>query len=100
VPLTPRVEHSGIEATTVVPNPHAQLTVGIFKFDLDPCGLRVTKCVDESLPANSINLMLDGQVERPLLSDNSDPKFNVGWNCEFALNARKGLNQVQGDTVR
>jgi hypothetical protein len=100
MPLTPRVEHSGIEATPVVPNPYAQLTVGIFKFDLNPCGSRVTKCVDESLVANSIDLMLDAQTQRPLLSDNSEPKFNVEWNCEFALNARKGLNQVQGGSVR
>jgi hypothetical protein len=99
VSLTPGCEHSGIDATPVVPNPHAQLTVGIFKVDLNPCGSSVTKCVDESLAANSIELMLDAQMQRPLLSDNSGPKFNVGWNCEFALNARKGLNQVQGGGI-
>ena len=38
-------------------------------------------------------------MQRALLSDNRDPKFNVAWNCEFALNARKGLNQVQGGGI-
>jgi hypothetical protein len=89
-----------IDSTSVVANPHAQVAVGILKLDLDALGSGMTKCVDQSLPANSINLMPDGWAQRLLPAGDNDAKVNIGLNGEFLLNVRQGQNQIQRARVR
>ena len=81
--VTPFLEHLRIDSTPVVPNPHAELTVGIFKFQLDALGPGMTKCVDQSLPPYSTNLMLDVWQQRLLPARDGDTKINMGLNCEL-----------------
>jgi len=53
------LNHVRIDSASVVANPHAQVTVGIFKFELDALGSGMKKCVDQGLSANPVNLMVD-----------------------------------------
>jgi hypothetical protein len=100
VSLTSSLEHLGIDSTPVVANPHAQLAVTIFKFKLHALGSGMTKSVEQSLPADTVNLMLKKRLQRLLPAGDNDAKLNIGRNCKFLLNAGQGQNQVQGARVR
>ncbi len=59
VSLTPAAEYLGIDYTSVVPNAHAKVAIGIFHFKLDAVCLGVRKRIDQSFPADAVNLVQD-----------------------------------------
>jgi hypothetical protein len=58
---------------------HAQISVGIFKLELDSFRSRMTKCIDQGLPANSVNFMSNRRLQRLLPAYDKDAKFNIGF---------------------
>ena len=96
----PFFEHYGIDPTPVVANPHAQIAVTIFNFELHVLGSGMTKSVEQSLPADTVNLMLKKRLQRLLPAGDNNAKVYIGLNCKFLLNAGQGQNQVQGARVR
>src|SRR5262249_40599787 len=93
--VAPGLQHLRIDSTSVVANPHAQITDSIFKFELDALGLGVTECVNQSFSPYSVKLVPNRWPQRLLATKDVDTKFDVGLNIEFVLNARQGLNQIR-----
>jgi len=81
------VEHLRIDSASAVTNPHAQLTRGIFEFELDALGSGMTKGVHQGLFPNAVDLLPDGWLQRLLPAGDADAKVDVGLKCEFLLNA-------------
>jgi hypothetical protein len=54
----------------------------------------MTKCVNQGLFANSVNLILDLSWQLPLAAGHYDAKVDIGRYLEFFLNARQSNNQV------
>ena len=92
VTFTSCFEHLRIDATSVVANPHAQVIIRVFEFELDAPSSRMTKRVDQCLSANSVNLLLNGRAERLLRADDTNAKVDAGLDCEFLLNLGQSQN--------
>src|SRR5215472_796234 len=92
---TPRMKHMGIDSTPVVANAHAQVSVGIFEFQLNTLCSRMTKSVEQGLSANSVNLMSNEWTQRLLSAGDNDPKFDIRLNTKFLRNLGQSLNQVK-----
>src|SRR5215469_2618374 len=97
VSLTPRVENLWLDSATVVANRYEQVTVGgIFKLKLDALGSGMTKCVDQGLSPNSVNLLPNRRSERLLRTGDTDTKVHIGLDRKFPLNRGQSQNQIQG----
>src|SRR5262249_985941 len=95
VSLAACLEHLRVDSTSVIANAHAQATVRVHELEFDAFRLGVTKCVDERLPANPVNLLPDGWRQRLLPAGDSDAKINLGLRRRFLPNKREGLNQIR-----
>jgi hypothetical protein len=89
-----------LDSATVVANRYEQVTVGgIFKLKLDALGSGMTKCVDQGLSPNSVNLLPNRRSERLLRTGDTDAKVHIGLDRKFPLNRGQSQNQIQGARV-
>jgi hypothetical protein len=88
------LEYLGIDSTPVIANSNSQITVAIFKFEVDPRGPGMTKCVYEGLPTNSVDLLLNERRYRQLRAADVDPKVDVMFIRELVLNAGQSDSQI------
>src|SRR5260221_13286653 len=89
------VKHYRIDSTSVIAYPHSQVTVGIFKLEIDAPGSGMTKRIDQGFFANPVQLLADGRLERLLAADNTEVETYIRRDHEFPANARQGCNQVR-----
>src|SRR6516162_2421964 len=93
--FTSGLEHVRIDSASVVANAQAQVTVGIFDFEVHALGSGMTKCVDQGLSADAVKLMLYGSLQRLLPAGDAHAKVHIGLDREFPLNPGQSQNQVQ-----
>src|SRR4029077_20082100 len=96
----PCMEHAESDSTSVSASPHAQVSVSIFKFQLHALCTGMTKSVDQGLPANAVNLVLDRRPQRLLLPDDIDVKVHTVLGRKFLVDRRQSDNQIPSARVR
>src|SRR5215813_15648778 len=62
--VTTRLEHFRFNSAAVVTNSHLHAGIGVVKLEFDASGPRVTKGVNQSFPANAINLVTNQWPKR------------------------------------
>src|ERR1700733_3834419 len=93
--VTSRLKHGRIDSAAVVAHQYAQPAGSVFELNLDALGVRMTECVNQSLPANAIDFIPKHRVQRAWLAVYDHTKADVVLNGEFLLSPRKRLFQVQ-----
>src|SRR4029077_14612348 len=68
----PCMEHARIDSTSVIANAHAQVSVGIFQFQLHVLCTRRTKGIAPSPPANPVTLTCNPRSQRLLSAGDID----------------------------
>src|SRR5262249_25657585 len=99
VSLKPSFKHVRSDSTSVVANPQTQSRIGIFKVELNGLGSGVAKCINQSLPADSVNFMPDRSPQELLLTNEGHAEIDVGFHRNFLLNTGQCLHQVRGTGV-
>ena len=77
--FTSYLKHLRIDSASVIPNPHTQVVVGIFKLELDAFCPRMRKGVDQCFSTDPVKLMPYGQPQG-LLSSGDHTKVNIRVN--------------------
>jgi len=96
----PGLEDLRTDAASVVRNPHAQLMVGVFKFELDALRLGMTKGIDQSFSSNPVNLMLDEWLKRLLPASDNDVEDHIWVGRKFLPDPGQGRDQVERTSAR
>jgi len=77
-----------------------QLTIGVFKFAIDPLSSGVTKRIDQRFPSNAVNLLPDGWSQWLLATFDADAKVQTGLGGNFLTNGGQSRNQIQWTRAR
>src|ERR1700722_1532669 len=90
-----RQKHLRIYAAVIVAHQYAQLPGSVFQLDFDALRARMPEGVDQSFPADAVDLVTQNRMQWARLAVQDYAKSDVFLDSQLLLDARKCLSQIQ-----
>ena len=97
-PSRPECSSLRIDSASVVADQDSQLPVTVFEFDFDALRARMPEGIDQSFPADPVDLVAQHRMQRPWLAVHDHAKSDIVVDCEFILDVAK--TPVQDRVIR